>query len=724
MAIIGKIRDNGWLVLIVIGVALVAFIMGDWSKMTGADEPKYGLGTIYGEKVDFDDFNEAVALAEENTRKAAAQQQQQPQPVDQTAVWRQFVEKLLLEKEYEALGIDVSETEFDAYLYGTDGFTVLPDLEKNFIDSTTKAFNPKLLQARIDEMQASDDPEIVKGWEDSKEYYTEKRKQEKYFDVLGQGMYSTSLEAKNEYFAKNEVKNISYVIKRYREIKEGEFDPSEKTLKAYYEKHKSDKKYQVKDASKKVHYFDIPIEPSSSDITEFNRKLDAQRDRFAVTTNDSLFVLKESDFKFFTSTAFSTALPKTHPNAQNQYITYPADQDSKFEAAVLGDIVGPYDNEGATAYAKVIGFTSDTINARHILISIQQGEEVAKQAIADSIMANINDDNFVSFVKQFSDDEGSKVKDGDLGDFFYAQMVQPFAAYVADKPIGEIGQVRSQYGIHIVQVTGRRGRLYPRLVVLQKTLKPSLKTMEATDSLAYSLLYMLDEKLSNIKDPNKKVVKFDTLVSRAKYRTQPVQLLDNAPVTYGFTTKYAEDKILELAYTEEQEVGTLVGSPIKDKNKHVIAIYAGSQGTGEPSYEEIKDALKQAYIQEQTVKRFKSEMRSKSLSSIAGTTPQKAEVTLANPQITGAGMEPDVVGAIFAGLKDGERTLPIEGKSGVFVVKLDKTTKAPQTKDYVVEQQQLLAGMRGSLQSEAKRALTKLADVVDNRRLFNINVRR
>ena len=62
----------------------------------------------------------------------------------------------------DALGIEVSPTEFDAYLYGEDGFTVMPDLAQSFIDSTTGQFSSKMLQARIDEMKSSSDPEIQK----------------------------------------------------------------------------------------------------------------------------------------------------------------------------------------------------------------------------------------------------------------------------------------------------------------------------------------------------------------------------------------------------------------------------------------------------------------------------------------------------------------------------------------------------------------------------------
>ncbi len=729
MAIISKIRDNGWLVLVIIGGALVAFIMGDFLKGGGAEEPKYGYGTIYGEKVDIEAFNEAVELAEVNSKRAAAQQGQQPQPVDQSAVWRQFVEKLLLEKEFESLGITVSDAEFDAFLYGRDGFSVLPDLEKNFIDPTTKAFNPKLLEKRIQEMMDSDDPEMVKAWEESKKYYIERRMQEKYFSILNQGMYTTSLEAKNEYLAQGEVKNISYVLKRYRDIKPGEFDPSEKQLKAYYEKHKSDRKYQVKVASRKAHFFDILINPSAADTSSHDSTMLLLRAGFIATSaeGDSAYVMNNSDRRFYTSSAFSTALPKTHPQAQQSYITYPAGIDSSFVDAPIGKIVGPYEMDGITSIAKVIGFTYDTINARHILISVDQNEDAAsvatKQALADTIMANINDDNFVDYVKQYSDDTGSKEKDGDLGDFYFSSMVQPFAAFVAEKPIGEIGLVQSQFGFHIVQTTDRRGRQYPRLAVVQKTLKPSDGTKEAKDSEAYKLLYSLDEKLSNINDPYKKVEKFDTLAARNGYLSRPMVLTDNDPRINNFVTKYAEDKILELVYAEEVQIGTLISSPIKDKSRHVIAILAGMMSEGEPVYQEVKEAMKQAYIKEQSVKRFKSQMKGKKLADIKDATVVKADISFANPQIS-SGFEPAVVGAIFAGLKDGERTLPIEGNSGVYVVKLEKTTKAPTAADYEKERDQMLASMRGTLQNQANQALYKLADVIDNRRLFNINVRR
>ena len=113
-----------------------------------------------------------------------------------------------------------------------------------------------------------------------------------------------------------------------------------------------------------------------------------------------------------------------------------------------------------------------------------------------------------------------------------------------------------------------------------------------------------------------------------------------------------------------------------------------------------------------------------SISSKLKVEVQKAEITFANPQITGAGYEPEVVGALFSGLKDGARSLPLKGKSGVYVVQIEQTTKAPAAANYMVEKDQLLSSAKNSAQGAARGALLTQAEVIDNRRFFENNIRR
>ena len=148
----------------------------------------------------------------------------------------------------------------------------------------------------------------------------------------------------------------------------------------------------------------------------------------------------------------------------------------------------------------MIGFTKDTINARHILLKVEpDGSNLEPmEKLADSILSIINKENFTEFVDKYSTDEGSKIKGGELGDFFFTKMVQPFATYCANEPIGKIGKVRSQFGIHIIEVLDRRGRDFPRVAVVQKSLKASQKAIDDKEQMVYDLLFKLASEMDTV----------------------------------------------------------------------------------------------------------------------------------------------------------------------------------------------------------------------------------
>ncbi len=725
MAIIGKIREKSWLILVIVGGALIAFILGDWQRISGGLEEVYGLGTVYGEKVDPVDFQEAINIQRVNNERTAEQQNKEPEPVDESAVWKSFVQDLVIRQEYDALGITVGQNEFDAYLFGEDGFEVMPDLASNFKDSATGMFNKNLLQAKIDDMKSSEKAEDQKLWEEIEQGYIEKRKREKYFQILQQGIYVTKLEAKEDYYAQKEKKSISFVLRRYSEIKDEDIEVTDEDLKAYFEEHKDEKKYENKESMRSINFFDIAIQPSAEDSAKFHDKMETYRNDLATAENDSAYIVKYSDMRFFTTNPYSTALPESHRKAK-QHLTFPRSMDSTFMNSSVGDIIGPYEHMGTFNIAKIIGFTEDTINARHILIPVTEGQESVAEARVDSILAVINHDNFTEFVNKYSTDTGSKEKGGELGDFFFSEMVQPFAVYCADKPIGEIGQVRSQYGIHIIEVLDRKGPKYPRLGIISKTLKTSDATLSEIETSVYKLLWKLDDEMSKAKDAKEMVAIFDTVAKQEGYFSRPVNISEKSPRMTAFNTKLAEDKILELAFKEEAAVGDLIESPIRDQDKFLIAVLAAIRTEGETNFEDVEDKVRANYIQDQKVKRLKAQMMKKTLTELASDANpiQKADVTFANPQIASAGFEAGVVGALYTGLKDGQQTQPIEGKQGVYVIRIDRTDEVPVAKDYEVERNQLLSTARAKLSGDAVKGLIERADVIDNRRFYSIGLRR
>ena len=91
------------------------------------------------------------------------------------------------------------------------------------------------------------------------------------------------------------------------------------------------------------------------------------------------------------------------------------------------------------------------VRASHILVATKQ-KPLALKLLAEAKAGA----NFAALAKKYSTDPGSKVKGGDLGYFGHGTMVAPFDKAAFSMKVGEIRLVQSQYGWHIIKVTGRQ----------------------------------------------------------------------------------------------------------------------------------------------------------------------------------------------------------------------------------------------------------------------------
>lgn len=743
MAIIGKIRSKSGLLVGIIGLALLSFILGDYQSFFGSSEGEYGIGTVYGEKIDPNKYNETNGKVQDQDRGQAQKEQKEYTEEDieksQDKAWNFLVDSTLLRREYDALEVSVSDREFNAYLMATDGFPILEDLSAQFFtDSLTGLVSEKStvegrkkLKLTIDKLKASKEPQAVQQWKGTKQYYTDRRKQEKYLALLDQGAYVTKLEAEAEYLAQKETKNISFVARRYDEIKDISVKISESELKNYYEEHKSDKKYANRSSSREVKLFDVSVAPSRNDSLMFNKNLNTLKALFLQSANDSIFVAKNSDRNIYFSDKRATAVPEGNEKA-NKFQTYPASLDSIFKSASIGQIVGPYTMQENVIISKVLGFTPTRLKARHLLIATNSSKDekviAAKRKTADSLLKVINTNNFTELVSKYTEDPGSKTTGGLYENFLEAEMVKEFGSFCATQAIGKIGIVKTDFGFHIIEVLERDATKFPLLVSVSKIFKASIETIENKESEITNILYKLDRSISKIEDPIAKSTLFDTIVARSKYSPRAIVIEDNSPKVTGFSTAAASNKILELAYAEEASVGNITSYPIKDKDKYVIAMISSIKEKGEPKYEHIKAKMKEdLLIEKKSKKLIKQMLKYKTMLALAkasNTTIMNAEISFSNPQITGGGYEPEIIGALFASvIKDKKRTLPLKGKTGVYVIQIDKTTKAPTAANYKVERDQMYTALKGSVQGQALGALRKKADIVDNRKLNELRIR-
>ncbi|HLU88001.1 MAG TPA: peptidylprolyl isomerase [Taishania sp.] len=733
MAIIGKIREKSWLLVGLIGLALFAFILSDYQSWFGKTE-QIGYGSIDGETVDPKLFE----LASQNYQMSDEQQYRQQgreyttrdQAMSENKAWNAIVDSILLQKEFNALGISVSEREFDAFLYGHDGFNVIPNIAESFKDPATGLFSEKLLRKRVDELKSATDADQKLAWQQTKTSLTLQRLQEKYFQLLNQGVYVTNLEAKDNYVAQKRTKSITFAIKRFSEIPDADIKITDEELKQYYEKNKDDVKYRAKSNSRDIKYFAVNIVPSKEDSVAFNKELDRLKSDFAKKTTakeDSIFVTKNSEWPHYVAKVGfrSEIAPKVNPN-----FTYPAAMDSVFSKASVGSIVGPYMDKGKYRIAKVIGVDNTIYSVRHILLSVQKTDTVgslAKLKQADSLIALINKDNFETYVSQYSQDQGSVQDGGKIENFIYGEMVEEFSEFAKNNPVGKIGRVQSDFGVHIIEVLEKKSGHVPSLAIIEKTLKPSSNTLDDINLLANDLvseLLTLVESKPTIKEKNEA---FDTLAVKKGYMPLSLSIDEKNINIYGMKTTYAEDRLLALAYGSKNKAGDVNLSPIKDEDRYIIAMLSMIRDKGTPSFEAIEATMRKDLMNDKKAEILMKKMKGNSVEEIAAKNKvevQKADITFANSSIQGGGYDPEIVGALFSeGIKNGTTTLPLKGRNAVYVIRVDKTIAEPATKDYNTEIQLLTSQSRSSLQNDIISALREKGNVVDNRRFLRAGVR-
>ena len=733
MALIGKIREKSWLLVIVIGIAMLAFIVGDLDSVFrgGAQEDVYGIGTVNGEKVNEEEYNNFLGNARQNIFQSKQQQNptQQPQfTADdernaRSQAWNAAVANNLMEKEYKEIGLIVDEFELENVLYGENGYDP-SSVSMQFKDSVTGEFAPDQLRQAIQQMEESNDPEQVQQLKGTLDYVREMRLNEKYLTLLGAGVHTTTLEGKEEYEAQKTVKNVTYVYQSFTKVPQDAIgEVTEEEIKAYYEEHKNEEKYKQK-PSRKLSYFSVNVTPSKEDSADVFSLLEKMVPKFEKTEKDSIFVMRYSDVKEYRNDSSGIAKPE----GSGQGLTYPRSMSDEIENAEPGDVVGPYVTNQGIKISKILRFVNEpTATVRHILLNAKTPEEIdAAQKKADSIIRVIRaNNNFEEMVTQFSEDPGSKNTGGKYEDFPQGQMVPTFNDFSFEKPIGTIGTVKTSYGIHIIEVLGRKESKRPILANIVKAVKPSKTTTDNVNSEVSDMIYQLDDKFQSATSIEEKVSIFDTFAIENGHNVRTITLNDENPRTNGFGD-LAEGRILRLAYEEGVKEGDLSSSPIRDNNRIIVAMVTDIIEEGVPSFEAVKDRMKSEVRKEKQAQYLVDQMvGNEDLQALANEMNAKLQsegLTFSSNNVA-VGREPKILGTAFSGLIDGQTSVPVVGNSGVFVLRVDNTVEAPETTDFSTEIEQLNAQKKTTIQNQHRSALIQGAEVVDNRKLRSYGIR-
>lgn len=382
MATLQKIRSKGPLLIIVIGLALLAFIAGDAWKMLRPNQGSPVAGIIDGKKISAVDYQDAVqryTRIVEFVNNGVSLSEEAHNSI-QDEVWQTMVRKAVVEKEAKAVGIQVTDAEVMAVVEaGNDPMLA----QTPFVDQNGKfdADNLRLFLSTYSVLDRSEMPaEYINYYDNLYEFwgYVEENLKlnllvSKLLGLVENSLITNKYIVDNSYLNRLRRHDVVVGILPYSAISDEYAKVTEADVKAEY-KNKKELTYQSAE-SRDIRFIDVQIEPSASDKAALKAEV-AQYASEMQTVNE--------DYAAFARLAQSQVQYYDVPFTANGF---PTDVANRFDSVKVGKVFGPYFNgsDGTYNAFKLLDKVSayDSIEVRFIRVMGTDDEEIAQRS--DSI---------------------------------------------------------------------------------------------------------------------------------------------------------------------------------------------------------------------------------------------------------------------------------------------------------------------------------------------------
>ena len=708
MTAIGKIRSRSGLLITIIGVALLAFVLGDLFKSTGRHR-EYDIAVVDGERIAYQDFQEEYTRNHENMKRNSSQ------PITQTednnmrnSVLENLIKEKIMGKEFEAIGLNVTSDElYDQFM----GENPHPWVVQNF-PGEDGSLNRETLQfymQNIENMQA----DMRSTWTEFENAVKQNRLETKFDDLVKASFFMPNKIAEQLYNDKNNTVDAEVVALRYSHIADSTVNVTDADNRKFYEENK----YRFKtEATRDIEYVVFDIRPSQEDIEDAREYVNEMKADFALAENAAAFVNANSDSDCRYDSTWRTA--KNVPTAIETSVFG--------EGSEVGKLYGPYQENNAYNLARIVDMQNrpDSLRASHILISYKgalRSEDTLltrddAKRIADSLLNVIKTDkkaDFAALATQFSTDLGSnsEEKGGDLDWFTDGTMVYDFNEFVVNNPVGTVGVVETPFGYHVIKVTDKtEATPKVRLAILKHAYSASDKTYQ--DVLTKANRFYTEN------------LTYDQFAQTADEEGLTKRSYPNLRASTAQITGIEDPRqIVRWAFDDETKVGNV--STIFEFNDALVV--AALTGITKEGYVPMDKAVEQSKYQLLNMKKGDIAVEkmkacgndfNRMVSELGAEIDTITGISLGSRNIGNFGAEAAIIGKIM-GRDANTVSEPIAGNTTAFIIKNVKKNNAPATTDYsgIIRDKQSQYNNK-VLNNAVYSALRENAKVVDNRVKF------
>lgn len=693
--LITEIRKRYGLILVLLALALFSFILMDATNSRfGSLGSSTTVGKVNGKKVDYQEFSKIIesgnyggASSAENAERA----------------WNDYLRQTLIKEECKKMGITVSPEELGELFVGKN-LRMSPIVQQAFGGNTGQVNPEQIRSVMMNPEQFGVKREAINA---IKTAVLNNQLNEKLATVVRKSMYTPKWMLEKENAVLAQPLDFDFVMIPFASIKDEEVTVTDADLTAYINKNKEEYK---REPSASIAYVEFDIKPSAADSLEVRKEVERMAEGLRTAKNDSLYINSQRG-------------EYTGMFVNKKGLEGVAIKDS-LDKIAIGTVVGPYLQGVEYKVAKLIDrkTVADSVRSRHILIK-PEGDLKKTQAKADSLKALIETGKarFDSLAAKFGTD-ASVAKGGDLGYTAWGEMVPEFNNLIFTKAqIGKIYTVATQFGIHIIEVTGVKGsQTIYKMGSLGKKIHPSQTTHDAVFAEASKFL-----------GESATLKMLDTAAVRKKgfskhnagnlgvngFSIQPL----NAQATQS-----SSREIIRWAH-KEGAVGQIAPKPYEYTdptegyiNKYIVVMLTGKSTQGIASLEEVREEVTAKVTKLKKAEKIKAKIQGTDLDAIATAfTAQKQTATgatILNGFVQGLGSEPRVLAT--AARLEPQKTEVVTGNAGVCVIKLTNKGQVNPIVDLNAARRQTSNRYAASVNYSLFEALKKNARITDNRDKF------
>ena len=383
MATLQKIRSKGPLLVIVIGLALFAFIAGDAWKVLQPHQGKQDVGEVNGEVLSAQDYQKMVDELSEVIKMTnglnSLTEDQLNNVKDQ--VWQSYVNNKLIAEQAKKLGLKVTDAEIQAIIdQGTHPLL----MQTPFRNPQTGMFDKDMLKKFLVDyanMDASKMPaqyveyyqKMGAFWKFVEKTLAESTLAQKYQNLVTKSLISNPVSAEDAFKSRTEQSDLLLAGVPYSSISDSTIQVSDSEIKDRYNEKKEQFKQLVE--TRDIRYIDVKVVPSDADRKAVEKEVTEYSNQLAKT---------DADFGTFVR---STGSSVNYSDVPVNKTVFPADVAARLDSTGVNEVYGPYYNQTDDSYNafKVLAKVSSPDSIQFRQIQVYADTEEKTKTLADSI---------------------------------------------------------------------------------------------------------------------------------------------------------------------------------------------------------------------------------------------------------------------------------------------------------------------------------------------------